>query len=278
MVEESEGRRLSLNGSWELNYGPQVGPARGLTQPIIPSSFAVIDARVPGNVELDLVRAGVLPADLDHGDNAYRVLAFEEHQWWYRRRFEIDDPARFPNAVLRLEGVDTVATIWLNGIRVGATDNMLVPHELPLGPALRQGRNELLIAIDSAVLAAREHPVDAGSWAMENNWESLFIRKAPHVYGWDIMPRVVSAGLWRDVAIEARPACRFADVYVATLATDPARRSATVLMRWAVPATNRSAGRKVVLEVKDPRDGRTVHVAEEAALGASANFARRSQG
>ena len=31
--------------------------------------------------------------------------------------------------------------------------------------------------------------------------ESLPIRKARHSYGWDIMPRAVSAGIWKDAYI-----------------------------------------------------------------------------
>ena len=38
------------------------------------------------------------------------------------------------------------------------------------------------------------------SW--EHRWEGLRLRKAPHVWGWDILPRAVSAGIWRSVRLE----------------------------------------------------------------------------
>jgi beta-mannosidase len=264
--------RLSLGGEWQLSFGRQEAPAAHCDTPVVPAGFATVPAQVPGNVELDLVRAGLLPADLEHGDNIYLLLPYEDHQWWYRRHFEIDDLSRFPSAVLKLDGVDTLATIWLNGERIGAVANMLVPHELPLGAALRQGTNELIIAIDSAVLAGFDRRIDAGTWAMENNWESLFVRKAPHGYGWDIMPRVVSAGLWREVAIEARPTVRFTDVYLATLAANPATRSAEFIARWSLATRRPGPDERIILTVSDPKDGRTLHTATEPVLGPHGEF------
>src|SRR5690606_37030558 len=173
--------------------------------PTPPEDFTEIAAAVPGNIELDLARAGILPANLEFGENIYRLKPYETCQFWYRRSFRIDEVAGLAQAVLVLEGVDTLATIWVNGHRLGTLANMLVGHELPVGHALRDGENEIVVAIDSAVLWAQGRPVDAGSWAMENNWESLAVRKPPHAYGWDIMPRALLGGIWRDIRIEDRP-------------------------------------------------------------------------
>ncbi len=225
--------RLDLNGAWSLHFGPQQVPASALAAPDIPAGWPCIDAVVPGNVELDLIRAGRLPGDLDHAHNIYLLRDWECHQWWYRRSFNLeaaDLPAGRHELVF--EGLDTLGTAWLNGARIGSPANMLVPHRFDVSTHLREGENELIVAIDSAVMAARQRPVDAGTWAMENNWESLHLRKAAHGFGWDIMPRVISAGLWRDVYLETLPAIRFRDVYVATTAADPEKRTAHCVVRW----------------------------------------------
>ena len=117
--------------------------------------------------------------------------------------------------------MDTLATVWLNGQIIERLENMLIPHRIDLTGRLQPGENALVIGIDSTVLAARDRPVDPGEFAMENNWESLGIRKAAHGFGWDIMPRVVSAGLWRDVYFEVIPPTRFRRVYLATTSVDP---------------------------------------------------------
>jgi beta-mannosidase len=224
--------RIDLNGGWTLRFGPQRKRAAHMEAPEIPAEWRRVEACVPGNVELDLMRTGLLPPNLDQGNHIYLLREFEAYQWWYARRFEVSAPDRDGHWELLLEGVDTLASIWLNGTRIGTLENMLIPHRIDATGRLRAGENHLLIGIDSVVLAARERPVEAGTWAMENNWESLSIRKAAHGFGWDIMPRVVSAGLWRGVSLEVVPATRFRDVYLATTAVEPAGRRATIIVRW----------------------------------------------
>src|SRR5690606_17156327 len=50
--------------------------------------------------------------------------------------------------------------------------------------------------------------------------ESLWIRKAAHMFGWDIMPRAVSAGLWRPVELVVRVPDEIEDVYAVTRQAD----------------------------------------------------------
>jgi beta-mannosidase len=141
---------LSLNGTWQLRFGRQRAPAGSLAGPQIPADFATVPAAVPGNVELDLIAAGRLPRDLDRADNIYLLRAYETHQWWFSRTFTA--PKRPDRPVLVFDGIDTLATIWLNGRRLGTAANMLIPHEFALDCLLHEGDNTLVVAIDSAVL------------------------------------------------------------------------------------------------------------------------------
>ncbi len=259
---------LSLNGDWLLHYGPQRHAAQEMSSPEIPGEFQACQATVPGNVELDLVAAGVLPADLDRGDNIYALLDFERHQWWLTREFDVPSLARFSNPVLCLDGIDTLATIWINGQLVGRTENMLIPYCFEMAAHLREGRNLITIAIDSPILAARDLAVDPGCFAMENNWESLHIRKAAHCYGWDIMPRAVSAGIWRDISIVNRNLVEFEDVYLATLAVDRQRHQVRFMVQWML-RHHQGVIRDgtVMVRVSDPDDGQVIHEAELPVLG-----------
>ncbi|MGA7305644.1 MAG: sugar-binding domain-containing protein, partial [Rhodothermales bacterium] len=272
-MSNSPATGISLDGEWRLSFGRQVAPAGSLAHPRIPADFVTITAIVPGNVELDLVRAQLLAPDLDHGDNIYLLREYEAYQWWFCRSFIIEgESPALP--VLVLDGVDTIATIWINGTLVWKTANMLVPHEFALDGILRAGSNEIHIAIDSAVLESRRHPVEPGSYAHENNWDSLHVRKAAHAYGWDIMPRAVSAGLWKSVAIEFRSQTRFSDVYLATLGVDAAASSAQLLVFWnlAEPSGTFVPVRNVRLRVVEPATGRIVHEKHLAALGPRGEF------
>ena len=52
------------------------------------------------------------------------------------------------------------------------------------------------------------------------------------MYGWDIMPRIVSAGLWRDVRLEFSPSVRFSSVHWFTRSVDIEHAKAVVTVNW----------------------------------------------
>lgn len=173
-----------------------------VTTPEQLKGVASIPAEVPGNVELDLAKAGLLPEDLLRGDNVRLAEKFEKYDWWYETTFKT--PRHERNMILRFEGVDCICTYWLNGQCIGTTDNSLVEHEFDVTDyLLPEGEENILhMHITSAFLAAWRmdydlYDVDAG-WS--NHYaSSVKIRKPPHCWGWDIMPRAISAGIWRNI-------------------------------------------------------------------------------
>lgn len=78
---------VSLDGEWELSYWPQ--PEKAVTDPAALSGIEVktIPAKVPGNVELDLLAAGLID-DPMIGANVNKLRAWEGYQWCYTRRFD----------------------------------------------------------------------------------------------------------------------------------------------------------------------------------------------
>jgi beta-mannosidase len=223
-------RVADLNGVWELTYGLQDLGAPKDPAGLKGSAWPRIPASVPGNVELDLMAAGVLP-DIFVGNNVHETLKYERHEWWYRRDFEAPAAKVGERVMLVFEGLDCFGTVWLNGERIGETDNMLIAHRMDVTERLVSGANQLVVRIGSALLAGRGRPLDTISYAAgEVDTEALGIRKARHMFGWDIMPRIVSAGLWRDVCIESVPPIRFEQPYWATLSVDAAKNKAALLV------------------------------------------------
>lgn len=222
----------SLDGAWILRGGP------GAEVPLRPQgldALPAIPATVPGNVELDLHAAGLAPDPLV-APNTWDYVRFETWAWWYERAFDAD-PALLAagRCELVLEGLDCIGAAWLNGVHLGDTANALIAHHLDATAALRPGRNLLRIRVGSGLREARAAgggPVATTHQA--TGFESLRLRKAAHQSGWDIMPRLLSAGLWRSVRLEAVPAHAVADAYWATLAADAAARTATVVVDWSL--------------------------------------------
>ena len=52
----------------------------------------------------------------------------------------------------------------------------------------------------------------------------------PHSFGWDIMPRFLSAGMWRGVRLESVKNTRFTQVYYATLSAN--EKSAEMILKY----------------------------------------------
>jgi beta-mannosidase len=247
----------SLDGKWSLSFGPQLGEADVAEAP---GGFCTIAARVPGNVEIDLQAAGVIE-EPSIGENIYALREYEAFQWWYRRSFKA--PAVGPGHRLRLvfEGIDTIATVFVNGRRVGTADNMFLAHAFDVTDAVRAGENELVVRIDSAVLAGRKYQPEPITYAWEYNWEALPVRKAAHMYGWDILPRLVSAGLWRSVRLEVQAPTRLGEVWWSTRSVDAEQRTAAVFMDWHV-ISERASVEGMSVRVTLSREGKDLHRAE----------------
>lgn len=273
-------RTFDLNGLWDLRYGPQVVSSSAMESPAVPATFKGLKANVPGNVELDLMAGGELPTDLVKGEAIYQLRALEKHQWWYSKRFDLSGWQPATGATLVFEGVDTLATVWLNGVRLARLENMLIPHRLDVSGVLRRADNELVVGIDSPVLAAMDERHPPGERAFDANWESLNIRKAAHSFGWDIMPRAVSAGLWRPVRIEFPEAIRIENVYVATESVERDKGAARLWINWDVTAPPHEDldTWTMLLTVMDVESGRSVHEQEIPILNRHACVRTRVEG
>lgn len=206
---------ISLNGKWKLYYYNSVEKMADTPSALADVDF--VECNVPGNVELDLSKAGILPEDMFKGENILLGEEYETYEWWYETVFDGVDINPGDRAVLKFEGVDTIAQYFLNGNLIGESDNMFIAHEFDI-TNLMEDKNTLHIRIKPAVL--EELDMESNVYTM-GNWQRKYdyrcrVRKAPHCYGWDIMPRAVSAGLWRDVSISVVPECGFRQVYIVT--------------------------------------------------------------
>jgi len=80
-------------------------------------------AHVPGGVHTDLMAAGRIP-DPFVADNEKRVQWVAESDWEYKRTFEPSGELLEEERVfLVCDGLDTLASVTLNGTRLGETDN-----------------------------------------------------------------------------------------------------------------------------------------------------------
>jgi len=213
----SKNEFLSLNGEWDLYYvDPGVGEDIGLhreEEPHLPA----IPASVPGEVHLDLKRAGKIP-DPYYGRNAELCRWMDEKDWWYRRRFKLDRKGK--KVFLIFKGLDTFATVYLNGRKIGEHENMHYPAVFDITDEVRIGSENLLSVklgspkLESWKRAGEPLPV----W--NTTYERLYTRKAEMGYGWDWAPPIMPTGIYRDVLIELVDSIRIDDIFVKSTLLD----------------------------------------------------------
>lgn len=152
---------------------------------------------------------------LDINELASRWVA--EKSWRYRTTFNTPNAqADGSRTDLVFKGLDTFATVTLNGheilradnmfreYRVDATDHLLKTTTSESTP--RANVNVLEIVFDSALLRGRdlvkqhEHEHDFISHQTESS--RLPVRKAQCHWGWDWGPILITAGPWKPILLE----------------------------------------------------------------------------
>ena len=173
------------------------------------AGFDTLPATVPGCLEKELMQAGKLD-DLYFSTNTLQAQGLEDVHVWYYTRIKIEKKDQY----LRFEGIDTFSDIYVNGKLVKSTDNMFLSYDVQAD--WFTGENEVVVHIKPTMLEARKFTPPAISRALNYNYSSLYVRKAAHMFGWDIMPRIVSAGLWKEVKLLERKQDSIEQVYLLT--------------------------------------------------------------
>lgn len=203
-MENQEPEKISLDKGWEFS---QAGKNEWLP------------ATVPGTVHQDLIDNDKLINPF-YGMNEEKVQWVEKEDWQYRTTFMLtgEQLAR-QAAVLRFEGLDTYADIYLNGSLLERTDNMFVGYELQVKEVLREGENRLQVYFHSPIKQAMpQWETDGFDYPADNDHSkirtSIYSRKAPYSYGWDWGIRLATSGIWRPVTLVLYDAASIEDYYV----------------------------------------------------------------
>ncbi len=194
--------RLSLNGPWQV---------------AITGSEHWLPAAVPGCIQTDLLAAGKIP-DPFFRDNEKQVAWVAQTNWTYRRTFSV--PKRLlakDRVLLRCEGLDTLATLRVNGQEVAKTDNMFRTWEFDVKRLLKAGENFIEIAFESPLPYMRQRNATRTLYEWSGPHEPTgraWLRKAPYSFGWDWGTVVIPIGIWRNIGLVAFDEARLADVLV----------------------------------------------------------------
>ncbi|KAM9842549.1 beta-mannosidase [Aulostomus maculatus] len=207
-------RTQSLDGKWRLSN------SNGSVQ---------LPAPVPGCVHSALQQQGFIQDPyFRFNDVSYRWISLDN--WTYVTTFSASAQLRTKQqVVLVLEGVDTVASVWLNGGIVGSTENMFLRYEFPVRDFLKDGDNVLKVVLLSPVLYASERrnahstyrvPPECPPDVQKGECHVNFIRKEQSSFSWDWGPAFPTMGLWKGVRLEAFDVLRLIQVSAVPLCVE----------------------------------------------------------
>ncbi|KAH7127138.1 glycoside hydrolase superfamily [Dendryphion nanum] len=187
---------VSLNTNWMFKKGDLSSP-----ETYLPAND------LPTEIHLDLLKNEQI-ADPFKDLNELSVRWIADETWTYRTTFPSPSNHGKPGLVtiLKFEGLDTFASVYLNRKLVLETDNMFIAYQLDVTGRLHADRdNELEIVFSSAHKRGLE--------LIEKHKEHKFIvhqtevsrgpvRKAQYHWGWDWGPILLTSGPWKPIVLE----------------------------------------------------------------------------
>ena len=177
---------VSLDGTWNFRY------AENLTVPF--SGWDTLT--VPGFIQMQSLQKPNRPYGTPHyvntqypWDGHEKIHPGEIPQEYnpigeYQRSFFL--PEGWANCYLRLNGADSAAAVWCNGVYIGYTEDTFTPAEFDLSSAVHPGENELTVQV---------YRFSSGSWLEDQDFWRM-------------------SGLFRSVELFTKPELHLEDAFV----------------------------------------------------------------
>ena len=257
---------MSLNGQWRFKgFEESNGEEQGAFKPEY-NDEGWVAAEVPGTVHTDLM-ANKLLADPFKDQNENKVQWVPETEWWYRKEIVLPPEVLGKQVVeLDFDGLDTFATVWVNGKKVGEANNMFTPWRFSIKEAVKTGKNTLAIRFKPIYRVAREleakYRGKYGNLHAENFSARPYVRKVQYSFGWDWGPTLPTAGIWRPCRILAFDGARLGYFSALPTQVDKARAKVKLVaevyaatavqlrLKFTLSGFNQNVEREVTVEAK----------------------------
>jgi beta-mannosidase len=195
---------MNLSDGWEVAESPPgaVATAGDLGA----AALTWLPAQVPGTAAAALRAAGAeLDRDLDADD------------WWFRCAFSVADDRVAAETVLELDGLATVAEVYLNGELILESSSMWRAHAVDVTGRLR-AENQLLIACRALapLLTKRRRPAARWRTRVVNSGNLRWFRTMVFGRSPGFAPSPAAVGPWRPVRLRPPAPGGVEDIRVTT--------------------------------------------------------------
>lgn len=191
--------KIELGGKWQFS---KVG------------SEVSWPGRLPGLNYLDLMEAGVIE-DPFWGQNEDIAREIGENDYIYSRSFSVDPAFLQQDEIyLVIAGLDTLATIHINGAKIGHFKNAHCLFRIPVKNHLTAGENEISILFASPQDYIRTKDKENPMFSMGMAPYATHIRKPECHFGWDWGPVLPPSGIHGSIALEGYSQARIMDLRI----------------------------------------------------------------
>ena len=187
---------------------------------------------VPSVVQQTLFNANVIPHPY-YGTVEDDLLWISDHPWTYTARFDAHKSMFYVDVVeLVCEGIDTYASVSLNGEKLFDADNQFRVWKADVKHLLKPKNNVLTVFFP---------PYDSIQQALYDQHQPRLpekyavTRKAPYQHGWDWAPKYKNVGIWKPVKLVGWSEARLENAYIVT--NEVSESQATLTLHLDVEST-----------------------------------------
>ena len=179
-----------------------------------------LQAKVPGTIHQDLL-AHQLIADPYLLNNEQQAQWPAQKEWLYQTTILLTPAmAAYQQIELVFEGLDTDAEISINGKVIASVNNMFRVWKFNIRKQLKIGNNQLQVKfLSSEKIAASAYEKLQPKIPLD---ERIMVRKAAYQFGWDWGPRLVTAGIYKNVYLHCWDQLKIAHIQYQQLQIDTA--------------------------------------------------------
>jgi uncharacterized membrane protein len=214
------GQGVSTIGGWDLAPAPSVSADGAELSRADYQGRNWYRAVVPGTVLTTLIARGVYP-DPDYGLNNLSIPeSLARQDYWYRSEFVAPAVLQGHDLLLKFNGINYAAQVWLNGRRLGDIRGAFMRGSFDVTGILLPGvANAIAVRISPPPHPGipHEQSIAAGPG---NNGGALALDGPTFIAteGWDWIPgiRDRNTGIWQSVELVATGTLRIRDPHVVT--------------------------------------------------------------
>ncbi len=177
--------KIDLNGAWKL----------------CSAQYGQLDATVPGSVLSTLLAHGLIE-DPFYRENEAKVRQCLKQDYTYCRSFSLTQEQLTKHNYLFMDGIDTIAKVYINGKLIAELFNMHIHKRILLDNAILKEENEIRIDFSNVYDYIENYPGKETfrTYAVTHP-NGPVIRKSHHMLGWDWGPDLADMGIYRDIYV-----------------------------------------------------------------------------